>query len=177
MSKIILTCIFLFLVTGIQAQTSKEVKHFTFATTIGTGIAVSTPASTPFTWQVLGYYHISRRFSAGIGTGLSFYEKTIIPLFADIKFNLTRPRKFTPYLECGAGYGFATDKQTNGGSFLNPSAGVEYAVWGDKKLFLAIGYEQQQLERLKQYENSLLVTEFAEKLHHNSISLKIGFVF
>lgn len=66
MKKIFLTLVVLFaVVAGVKAQDSDR---FSFATTIGTGIAMSTPSSTPFTWQVLGYYNFNQRFSAGIGT-------------------------------------------------------------------------------------------------------------
>lgn len=175
MKKIFLTLIVLFaVVTGVKAQDSD---HFSFATTIGTGIPMSTPASTPFEWQVLGYYNFNHRFSAGVGTGISVYEKALIPLFADAKFNITKPRKFTPYLECGAGYSFAPDKNANGGLYLNPSVGVQWAVCTKMKLLFAVGYEMQKYERLKNYNNQYFETEFKEQLNHNSISIKIGVLF
>lgn len=161
----------------VAMATAQKREYFTFATSVGTGIDMSEPATTPFTWQVLGYYAINKRFSVGIGTGLSIYEKALIPLFADVKFKIVKPRKFTPYIECGVGYSFAPDKNANGGFFLNPSVGVEYSIYGDKKLFLALGYESQKLERLKPQKQSLLITEFVEKLKHNSIAIKIGFMF
>ena len=114
---------------------------------------------------------------AGIGTGLSIYEKALIPLFADAKFLIIKPRKFTPYIKCGVGYSFAPDKNANGGFYLNPSAGVEYSIYKSKKLFLALGYESQKLEQLKTQKQSLFTAEFAEKLIHNAISIKIGFIF
>ena len=110
-------------------------------------------------------------------TGLSIYEKALIPLFADAKFLIIKPRKFTPYIECGVGYSFAPDKNANGGFYLNPSAGVEYSICKSKKLFLALGYESQKIERLKTQKQSLFTAEFAEKLSHNAISIKIGFIF
>lgn len=161
----------------VAMATAQKREHFTFATSVGTGIDMSEPAATPFTWQVLGYYAINKRFSIGIGTGLSIYEKALIPLFADVKFKIIKPRKFTPYIECGVGYSFTPDKNANGGFYLNPSAGVEYSVYGDKKLFLSLGYESQKLERLKTQKQSLFTAEFAEKLSHNAISIKIGFMF
>lgn len=161
----------------VAMATAQKREHFTFATSIGTGIDMSEPAATPFTWQVLGYYAINKRFSVGIGTGLSIYEKALIPLFANAKFTITKPRKFTPYIECGVGYSFAPDKNANGGFYLNPSIGIQYSVCGDKKLFFALGYESQKLERVKAEEQPLHTVEFAEKLSHNAISVKIGFIF
>ena len=157
--------------------TAQQTERFTFATSVGTGIDMNEPSATPFTWQALGYYAINKRFSVGIGTGLSIYEKALIPLFADAKFLIIKPRKFTPYIKCGVGYSFAPDKNAHGGFYLNPSAGVEYSIYKSKKLFLALGYESQKLEQLKTQKQSLFTAEFAEKLIHNAISIKIGFIF
>lgn len=148
--------------------------RFTYMTTIGTGISMDTPSITPFAWQVAGHYKLSERFSAGIGTGLSVYEKALIPLFADARFQLTKPRRFVPYLQCGIGYAFAPGEDANGGFFFHPSVGVQYKTRGKTTLLLSIGYEIQNLERLKKYENSHYAAEFREKLHHNLISIKLG---
>lgn len=156
---------------------AQETKRFSFATTLGTGIDMNTPSSTPFVWQVTGHYNLNRHFAVGVGTGLSFYEKMLIPLFADVKFLIIKPKKFTPFLECGVGYSFAPDKHANGGFYLNPSVGVQYSLPKERKLSLAIGYESQKLERLKTYKDSILATEFSEELRHNLISVKVGFIF
>lgn len=174
MKKILLILVAFFVVAVSRAQ---DRDHFSFATTIGTGISMSTPSSTPFAWQVLGYYNLSQRWAVGVGTGISAYEKVLIPLFADLKFNITKPHKFTPYVECGAGYSFAPDKNANGGLYLNPSVGVQWAVCTKMKLLFAVGYEIQKLERLKSHNNQYFEAEFHEKLSHNSISIKIGVLF
>ena len=98
MKKIILLII---VSCTVVMATAQQTERFTFATSVGTGIDMNEPSATPFTWQALGYYAINKRFSVGIGTGLSIYEKALIPLFADAKFLITKPRKFTPYIECG----------------------------------------------------------------------------
>ena len=174
MKKIIFLIMALCTIAGVKAQL---VERLSFATTVGTGIAMSSPSSTPFTWQIVGHYHFNRRLSAGVGTGLSFHEKTLIPVFADVKFDVTRPRRFTPYLGCGVGYSFALDKNARGGFYLNPSVGVQYPIGGRKKLLLAIGYEQQKLERLEKKEIPHFTAEFRERLQYSSVSFKVGFVF
>lgn len=174
MKKIILLII---VSCTVVMATAQQTERFTFATSVGTGIDMNEPSATPFTWQTLGYYAINKRFSVGIGTGLSIYEKALIPLFADAKFLIIKPRKFTPYIECGVGYSFAPDKNANGSFYLNPSVGIEYSICESKKLFLALGYESQKLEQLKTQKQSLFTAEFAEKLIHNAISIKIGFIF
>ena len=170
---IILLCI---AVSSVKAQTNGESK-ISFATTIGTGLSMSTPSSTPFTWQVLGYYKLTDRWSAGVGTGLSFYEKTLIPVYGSIRFQIGKERKFTPYAECATGYSFAPSGNANGGYFMNPSIGIQYPLKNKMKLQLAVGYELQELERLKKHTDGFFLKEFEEKLSHHYISFKIGLRF
>lgn len=174
MKKIFLLLLFSGTFWITQAQCRERIA---FATAVGTGVPVDKPASTPFTWQVLGYYSISARWVAGIGSGVSLYEEALIPLFADAKFALSEGRKFTPYLECSAGYSFAPDPYANGGIYLNPSVGVHYSLGEKQKLFLAFGYEWQKLERLKRQERPLFTVEFTEKLNHHTVAVKVGYIF
>lgn len=148
-----------------------------FAATIGTGFSITKPSSTLFTLQFLGYYELSDKWYLGAGTGLSFYEKTLIPVFGDIRYRIGRERKFTPYAELAAGYSFSTTSDAKGGFFMNPSIGVRYPLKNNMKLQLAVGYELQKLERLKNHTDNYFYKEFSEKLSHNSISLKLGLCF
>ena len=87
-------CVLPFLATEVPAQ---EFPRFSCSTSVGTGFGLTRPSSVPVVWRVTGHYNVSRRFSVGAGTGVSCYEKTLVPLFADAKFLLTRRRSFTPY--------------------------------------------------------------------------------
>lgn len=171
MKRIFLTCMAVVLCIAVHAQ------KITIQTSVGTGIALSTPSVTPVLWRIVGQYRIIERFSVGAGTGLSFYEKTLIPVFADVRFLMAKPRKFTPFLECRIGYGFAPSNNSNGGFYLNPVVGVRYAVGRRHGIFVAIGYESQNLERLKTYGNHFLEAEFSEQLRHRSIGIEVGFEF
>ena len=75
MKKIILLII---VCCATAIATAQQTERFTFATSVGTGIDMNEPATTPFTWQALGYYAINKRLSVGIGTGLSIYELSLI---------------------------------------------------------------------------------------------------
>lgn len=175
MKNVFLTLVLLLaIVIGVKAQ---DTDRFSFATTIGIGISMSSPASTPITWQALGYYNFTDRWAVGVGTGLSFYEKTLIPLYGDIKFQIGRERKITPYLELAAGYSFAPSKDAVGGYFFNPSVGVQYPLTNKIKLRLAVGYESQDMKRLKKQADSYFAKEFEERLWHQSISIKLGIGF
>ena len=84
----------IFLGTAVHAQ---EIRRISYATTIGTGFDMSKPSCTPFIWQVSGNYNFNERLSAGVGTGISLFEKPIVPLFADVKFlHLTNRKNSLP---------------------------------------------------------------------------------
>ncbi|MDR2937722.1 MAG: hypothetical protein LBU92_02130 [Prevotellaceae bacterium] len=174
MKKFALITIAFFALLNAKAQLAERL---TFTTSIGTGIAISEQESLPFFWQISGSYNFNERFSAGAGTGFSLYEKALIPLFANAKFNLVKPRKFTPYVDCSLGYSFAPSNEAIGGLHLNPSLGVEYSIFESKKIFFAVGYEMQKLKRIKKYANQYFEAEFEEQLSHSTISLKLGFAF
>ena len=165
------------LIAVIAGAKAQDTNRFSFATTIGMGIPMSSPASTPITWQALGYYNLTSRWAVGVGTGLSFYEKTLLPLYGDVKFQIGRERKITPYLELAAGYSFALSKDAVGGYFFNPSVGIQYQLKNSMKLRLAVGYESQDMKRLKRQSDSYFSKEFEEQLWHQSISIKLGLCF
>jgi len=160
-----------------KAQSATRKYKFSYTTTIGSGLAFSTPSSTPFTWQVLGYYSLTDKWAIGAGTGLFFYEKMLIPLYGDVRFQIGRSRRFIPYTELAMGYSMAPGKKVNGGFFMNPSFGFQYPLKNKMKLQLAIGYEIQELERLKTQTDNYFHKEFTEKLSHHSVSLKWGIMF
>ena len=177
MKHFIFIILFSLTIITVKAQTETG-DRLSFAVTFGTGISMmSTSSSTPFTGQVLGYYNLTDRWSCGVGIGLSFYEKMLIPVYGDIKFQIGRERKFTPYAEWAMGYSFAPSKEANGGVFMNPSIGIQFPLKNRMKLQLAIGYESQKLEQLKKQTDNYFLKEFEEKLSHNNISLKIGLIF
>lgn len=171
MKRIALFCIAMAFCLTVHAQ------KFVVQTSVGTGIALSVPSVTPVFWRISGRYRVVERLSVGAGTGLLFYEKTLIPLFADVQFLMAKPRKFTPFLECRVGYAFAPCRDANGGFYLNPAVGVRYAVGRRHGIFVAVGYESQNLERLKTYGNRFLKAEFAEKLRHRNLGFELGFDF
>lgn len=152
-------------------------QKLSYTITVGTGMPMDEPSRMPFTMQATGRYNLTPRLSAGIGTGLSVYEKALIPFFAQVRFLLTRPHKFTPYAVCSGGYSFAPHRQVSGGIFLNPNIGIRYSAAGRMKLIFSIGYELQRLERLKAYEDEYMGVQFKETLGHHSLVVKAGIEF
>lgn len=176
MKKFIYIVILLFILTpNVNGQTSNT--PITYTTYLGTGLPMSQPSHTPFTWELMSHYHINQQFTIGAGTGLSFYEKLLIPLYASAQFFFIKSKKVTPYLECNIGGAFATDKETNGGFYLSPSVGIQFKATQKLKINLGLGYELQKLERLKKRSDEYFHTEFKEELSHHSIKLKVGLTY
>lgn len=176
MKHFIFTLTLLFLIV-IHADGQTDSKHFSYTTYIGTGLSMSQPSQTPFNWQIIAHYHIGQRFTIGAGSGLSIYEKALIPLYANAQFFMTRPKKLTPYLECNIGGSLAAAKETNGGFYLSPSVGAQVKLTQKLKMNIALSYEIQQLETLKQRTDEYFHTEFKEELSHHSITLKVGLTY
>lgn len=169
--------IILFLLISVTVAGQDVKENFSYATTIGTGLSMSSPSKTPFTWQVLGYYTINQRFAVGAGSGLSVYEKVLIPLYGTAKFNFTKSTKVVPFLECAVGYAFAPEKNAHGGFYLSPSLGGQFSLLKKIKILFAVGYELQELERVKKFSDNHFSSEFKEELSHHSVTFKVGLIF
>ena len=82
------------------ADGQTDSRRLSYTTYIGTGFSMNQPSYTPFNWQIVSHYHISQRFAIGVGSGLSVYEKLLIPLYASAQFKVNRKFK----LNLMAGY-------------------------------------------------------------------------
>jgi len=173
MKKIALSLIISVLSGFAKGQTAGS---FNYAVTAGAGFAVTTSAATPLELQAICLYNVNQRFEAGVGVGLSSYEKILIPVFADLRFLLTPACRFTPFAECSGGYAFSLSPNTSSGLYFYPSVGIQYAVNKRYKLSLSIGYEHQSLRRLKSSQSDYFVSEFEERLTHGSVMLRFGMI-
>ena len=138
---------------------------------------MSQPSCTPFIGQVIAHYHINQRFTVGAGSGLSVYEKALIPLYANAQFFITQPRKLTPYLNViSAAHSLPPKKQT--ADFISRRPwGIQLRLTQKLKMNVALGYEIQKLERLKKQTDPYFRTEFKEELSHHSLTVKVGLTY
>lgn len=167
----------LFLIFLSTVSYSQDNSRFNVAITGGSGIDLGETPYSPVTGSLCVSTNMFHRFDAGIGLGISSYERVLLPVFVDIKFRIIKPHLFTPYVECAVGYAFALEKDATGGFFVNPLFGVEFAFRNDMKLLFNAGYEYQSLTRLKKSENEFFKSEFIEQLNHHIIAIKFGLLF
>ena len=153
---------------------AREAGKITFSTEIGKNIGLSVPAAEAFAFQITGFYNFTGRFAAGIGTGGVFYEKGMMPVLGCMKYTLLKPGKVTPFVRCDGGYGFYLGRDGNGGVLVNPSLGVSWRINSKVALFVAAGYGLQKRERLRVFDTEQFRCQFAEKLSHSQITIKIG---
>ena len=59
----------------------------------------------------------------------------------------------------------------------SPSVGAQVKLTQKLKMNIALSYEIQQLETLKQRTDEYFHTEFKEELSHHSITLKVGLTY
>ncbi|WP_321479073.1 hypothetical protein [uncultured Bacteroides sp.] len=168
----------LFLLSPILCKAQEKANNLSFSATIGTGLSMSEPAKSPIIGQITGHYAVSRKFSIGLGTGLSSYEKMLLPIYGNIQYFFHKKEtKYRPYIDCNTGYSFILASKANGGFYFQPSVGIQIKITSKTNLQIGIGYELQELERLKTHTDKFFKTEFAEKLSHHSFIGKVGITF
>ena len=122
--------------------------------------------SVPYSKSFLGFntihgYQVNRYFVFSGGTGVLFYNGgTLVPLFMDVKYRL-RIRLLTTYLYGDGGFLLNPD----GGSklYINPGAGVRYAVSDELGLTLSAGFWVQMGETKDSFINVKLGMAFMPK--------------
>lgn len=163
---------------GLPTVAQEREQHFSYYAEAGIGVPFGTPKTTPVLLRAAAYYNPGDRWELGAGSGVSFYDKTVlIPLFAEIRFGITRPRRLTPYLACAAGYSFAPAPGIDGGLLISPAAGVKWRLRPRLRVHLAAGYEGQKMARLKSCSDLYFCTGFREKLSHRSLAVRAGITF
>jgi hypothetical protein len=170
MKKILFITFLLFVATAFAQKADK----FSLSSSVGTGICMNVPSHTPLECHVTASYHLSNHLSAGIGIGASLYEKMLIPVYATVKYDLSKCKFLTPFASCSIGYGFTPAGDANGGFYLSPSMGVAYRL-KRSNVFLSIGYEFQKMQRRKSQCQNLFDVEFVEHLSHHLMAIQIGY--
>jgi hypothetical protein len=172
MKKIIIALLLVWCTLYLAAQ-----QKYSVSARLGTGISISTPSATPLTAEILGHYHLSPHWAVGAGTGYGLYDNvSTIPLFANAKYTLNPSAAYHFFADCSAGYGFALGNDKNGGFYLNPAIGIQHHFW-NKMFSFSVGYQVQNLKRLKSHSNEYVSSQFEESLSFSCISLKLGVTF
>jgi len=110
--------------------------------------------SAPFSKSFFGFntihsYQINRNFVIGAGAGISIYnDEAMIPLFIDFRFNFYI-HSLTPYFSGDGGLLFSLSG--NEKLFINPGAGIRYALSRNICISLGTGVLVQVAETLNSF--------------------------
>lgn len=172
--------IVLFALVGIFYQcafSQNFVEKLRYQTEIAVGFPLPESHGTPMRLCQKVMYGLNPRLMCGVGAGISRYDKTLVPLFADLQWSVARPRQFTPFVEARVGYSFAPSPSATGGSNLGLGFGTSFCLSDAHRIYASVGYEYQHFSQLKTFESAVVRSRFVEKIGHNALSATVGFQF
>ena len=126
-------------------------------------------------------YLLNRHFGIGVGAGLDFYEKTMLPLSVNIRGDITKKNPSVYYSLTG-GYSLPSgewfDNDDNeytfkGGAFYYPALGLKFSYKKPYALTVDIGYNFQHQDR----EFDWWRGEATEKVIYKSLAIRAGIQF
>ena len=148
-----------------------------YQTEVAVGFPLPESHGTPIRLCQKVMYGLNPRLMCGVGAGISRYDKTLVPLFADLQWSVARPRQFTPFVEARVGYSFAPSPSASGGSNLGFGIGASFSLSGAHRLYASVGCEYQHFSQLKTFESPAVRSRFVEIISHNALSVTVGFQF
>lgn len=159
----------------LQAQTLRE--RITVRTHLTAGTPLPDSDISPLSLLASAEYQLHPRFSAGLGTGISKCDHLMLPVYATLHWDMSKPHRFTPFLACHIGHAFAPKKHVSGGFYLTPSVGVSYQLKGGHSLSLSVGYQLQEYNQLITCETTKFLTQYVEDISNHALTANIGFTF
>lgn len=138
-------------------------------------------------FAVTPHYRFPCRFSAGIGTGLESFDYQVMPVFADLSYQLFN-RSFSPYLYARSGYTFPLSKaqsdyyshpEYKGGILAGAGIGLRKEFRNKNALLFSVGYRYQKLRTVTTYQYWYDgQTQTDERIDHlNRINISLGLQF
>lgn len=148
-----------------------------YQTEVAVGFPLPESHGTPMRLCQKVMYGLNPRLMCGIGAGISRYDKTLVPIFADLQWSVLCSRRFTQFVEARAGYSFAPSPSATGGSNLGLGFGTSFRLSDTWRICASVGYEYQYFSQLKTFESAVVRSRFVEILSHNALSATVGFLF
>ena len=153
------------------------VKKLRYQTEMSVGFPLPESHGMPIRLCQKVMYGLNPRLMCGVGAGISRYDKTLVPIFADLQWSVLRSRRFTQFVEARAGYSFAPSPSASGGSNLGFGIGASFSLSDAHRVYASVGYEYQHFSQLKTFESPAVRSRFVEKIGHNALSATVGFLF
>ncbi|MEI6822050.1 MAG: hypothetical protein WCL51_08935 [Bacteroidota bacterium] len=118
-------------------------------------------------------YQFDKIYYIGAGMGIDVYSQvTFVPIFVDLRMNLSNSTKVTTFCAVEAGYSLGSG-YNKGGIVFNPSIGVKYYLSHTSSINLSLGFKAQENEIY--YGDLIYIPN--EIQYGNFINLKLGLTF
>jgi hypothetical protein len=110
----------------------------------GLGVVTEDYGRSIVSLNTIAGYRVNRHFTAGLGTGVNFYNGGyLIPVYMDFRYRIT-DRKVTPFFVADGGVVFSTNGLSSSGLFINPGFGFEKKLTSKVSFHLTGGIMVQQ---------------------------------
>ena len=132
--------------------------------------------------RTINSYQDNPHLSAGLGIGIDIYQfndEVFVPVFLDVRGDLRKNTRVTPYYFFDVGYAFTwlIDKSDNveyeGGIMFNPGIGLKIHSADNSATVFNIGYNFQKAKTIRDWWGGIIETE----IQYNRISFRVGVTF
>lgn len=136
--------------------------------------------------QMVNGYRFHRLLYAGVGVGLSFFQRGYsLPVFGELRGDILHA-EVTPHYYVNAGYSFPlyngetiyweeANAKVKGGVLVDAGVGVKIHTTGAVAWLLTAGYRMQRSEN--EYTDPWSETRITETYTHRRLSVQLGMLF
>jgi hypothetical protein len=189
--KIIILVLCLFIINSTQAQQTKK-KKYNFHS-INSLVLVNGDNGVSAALQTVNGFSKGPLF-AGIGLGLDYYQYRSVPLFADIRYELSKKKnKFFAYADAGINFHWVKEffndwpspwetnrnNNFNNGVYIDGGIGANVGLKNGHALVLSLGYSHKTLEETITFTDWRTgeLQKTINNYRFNRIMIKTGFRF
>lgn len=134
-------------------------------------------------------YQFLNRMSAGLGTGIEFFNYQVMPVYAEFNYSLLKT-SLTPFFTAKAGYSFPLSKPIDdywdntdykGGILASAGIGLRKDFQNKFSLLFSLGYRYQKLRTVTEYNPWYYAQDINDSMtridHLKRINVSVGFLF
>ena len=134
----------LLFVATVSFALSASAQRYQGELNLGYGFGIGNYEVDRFHVETVHGVRVNQYFFVGAGFGLSYFdnERTVIPVFADIKGYFLKATKICPYIFADLGYGFGDVEGFYGAGGI----GIDFKITSKHGIYFNLGYQSQGLK-------------------------------
>lgn len=199
MKKILLTFTILFLF--INSTFTQSVSSYEKSINTGYSVGIGDLKNNISMVSMVNGYRFNNAFFVGIGVGIGHSntivkidnmrlfsvpisiitrdDAILIPVYANIKANLTKDTKITPFLSLNTGYTFDILSSKSPGFMIQPNFGIDFSISEKHSIYFWVGLNLQKFHYNNWDDDNFysLYLPTTKSEMFSSIDFRIGFKF